>query len=221
MTASLPERDPAASGAPRRAPLAERVVRAELAAYVERDCDGPFRIIHEFDLCQAEARIDVAAINGRLCGWEIKTAADTLARLPRQQEVYSRVFDRVWLVADARHLDRARALIPDWWGVIRIDPVGDDGCALRLVRRSRLNREIQPESVVRLLWRPEVMAELDDLGLAGGLERAARPVLWTALAAAVPRRISRAELQRRVRRRLMAREDWRSETRRTPGDGSS
>lgn len=47
----------------------------------------------------------VLVVNGRLTGWEIKTAADSLVRLPHQQRAYSEVFDRVWLAADRRHIE--------------------------------------------------------------------------------------------------------------------
>lgn len=172
------------------------------------------RIVHELSLCQAEARIDLAVVNGRLTGWEIKTAADTLGRLPLQQPVYSRVFDRVWLAADARHVDRALGLIPPWWGVVR---VGERGgvCTLTQVRPSRLNPAVDLASLVRLLWRDEALGELEALGLADGLERAPRRVLWQRLAEAVPRRASKAQVQRRVRERLRDREGWRADRPRT------
>lgn len=172
------------------------------------------RIVHELSLCQAEARIDLAVVNGRLTGWEIKTAADTLGRLPLQEPVYSRVFDRVWLAADARHVDGAFGMIPHWWGVVRVGERGG-ACVITQVRPSRLNPDVDLASLVRLLWRDEALAELEALGLAQGLERAPRRVLWQRLADAVPRRASKAQVQRRVRERLRDREGWRADRPRT------
>lgn len=172
------------------------------------------RIVHELSLCQAEARIDLAVVNGRLTGWEIKTAADTLVRLPLQEPVYSRVFDRVWLAADARHVDGALGLIPLWWGVVRIGERSGT-CTLTQVRPSRMNPDVDLRSLVRLLWRDEVLAELEALGLAEGVERAPRRVLWQRLVDAVPRRASKAQVQRRVRERLRDREGWRADRPRT------
>jgi protein gp37 len=186
-----------------RAVLTERISANQLPG------DGS-RIVHELALCQAEARIDVAEVNGSLTGWEIKTAADTLTRLPKQQEVYSRIFDRVWLVADARHIDLALTFIPEWWGVMRINEVAG-ACRLTKVRASRLNRAVDLHSLVRLLWRTEALDELDALGLADDLRRAPRRVLWHTLAEAAPGRISRTRLQSRVRTRLKDREGWRAE----------
>ncbi len=183
--------------------LVERLV-------LEHAAERETRIVHELSLCQAEARIDMAVVNGRLTGWEIKTAADTLGRLPAQEQVYSRVFDRVWLAADARHIDKARSLIPTWWGIARVSERGG-ACRLTEVRRSRLNPDVDLGSLVRLLWRDETLEELSALGLAAGLERAPRRVLWQRLAEAVPRRASRNQLKRRVRDRLKAREGWRAD----------
>lgn len=177
-------------------------------------------VLEELGLCQAQARVDIAVVNGRLEGWEIKTAADSLARLPRQEKVYSRVFDRVWLVADGRHVPDALGLIPEWWGVLRIDP-RDGGCDFRQVRRSLLNPAVDLTSLVRLLWREEVLAELTALGAANGLTRAPRAVLWDALASSAPSRCSARHLQTRVREVLRSRTGWRVDAPRTSSGGSS
>ena len=44
------------------------------------------RIVEEFGLCQGRARIDVAVFNGFINGFEIKSARDTLKRLPGQRD---------------------------------------------------------------------------------------------------------------------------------------
>lgn len=168
------------------------------------------RVIHELDLCQAEARIDVAAVNGHLTGWEIKTDRDTLVRLPRQQEVYSRIFDRVWLVAAKKHLEPAQEIIPGWWGLASV--LDDhDGCSIRVARNARRNPAVDLHSLVRLLWRAEALHELEQLGLSAGYERAPRKVLWERLANAAPRSVSRTALKERVRWHLKYREGWRSD----------
>ena len=37
-----------------------------------------YRIVEELSVCDGEARVDVALINGKLCGYEIKSDRDTL-----------------------------------------------------------------------------------------------------------------------------------------------
>lgn len=201
-------------------PVREVDVRAAIAARAASNA-GPQRVVPELALCQAEARIDVAVVEPRrLVGWEIKTEVDGLRRLPRQEEVYSRVFDRVWLAAHVKHLPAAIELVPHWWGIVRIEE-RSFGCRLVQVRPSRLNRSVDLRALACLLWRDEVLEELASLGLADSLKRAPRRDLWDALASAAPRRVSPSELRRRIRLRLISRRGWRADEQQTSGDGWS
>lgn len=189
----------------------EDAIRLALTARARHEHgETRLRLVPELDLCQAQARIDLAAVNGQLCGWEIKTAGDTLARLPHQIEVYGRIFDRVWLVTAGRHLDRALPMVPQWWGVIQVS--GDEKSHdLRELRRAKVNRSVDMGSLVRLLWKSEVIEELERLRMDSGLRRAPRSEAWARLAAASPRHISKTELKRRVRERLINRQGWRAD----------
>ncbi len=98
-----------------------------------------------------------------MAGFEIKTERDTLRRLPRQVQAYGRVFDTCNIVTAERHLDAALDLVPDWWGVIAY--VNQDcPLAFHQVRASEANRTLDPETLVRLLWRDEVRAALALIG---------------------------------------------------------
>src|SRR5262249_51274578 len=118
------------------------------------------------------------------------------------------------------HIEAAIEIIPAWWGVMRIRDRADD-CRLTVVRSSRINRDVDLLSLVRLLWRFEALEELEALGLAQGLERSPKRILWQRLADAVPSAISRPKLQERVRFRLRTREGWRADRPQTTGDDSS
>lgn len=122
--------------------------------------------------------------------------ADTLARLPGQAVVYGRVLDRMTLVTTRRHLQSAAAAVPSWWGLATCD-----GLELAAVRGPAPNPDVELFAVAQLLWREEVLDELRRRGLARGLARARRWVLWQRLAADVPR----DELRALVRARLRAR----------------
>ena len=74
-------------------------------------------VVDELGLCEGEARVDIAVVNGFIHGFEIKSERDTLERLPHQVEVYSLVLDRVTLVVAENHAAHAMEVIPDWWGV--------------------------------------------------------------------------------------------------------
>lgn len=196
--------------------LREQEIRDLLARRLQASAswDPSARIIPELSLCQSEARVDLAVVDRELTGWEIKAATDRLSRLPRQQETYGRVFDRMWLAADERHVARALEQLPQWWGILQIT-----GTPMRpkvkMIRASKLNREIELSALVSLLWRDEALGELELLGLGAGLQRHPRPAIWAALASACPRYISKTALRARVRERLRCRTGWRVASRQT------
>lgn len=180
-------------------------IRAELHRRLRlRHVDDPsVRIVDEMNVLTGECRIDVALINGRLEGFEIKSERDSLARLPRQAEVYGRVFDRLTMVCAERHLEPALALLPEWWGV---EVAEQRGGGTRIVRRRapRANPDLEPRAIAQLLWRSETLAALEGMSAAQGLRSKPRRTLWAALAETTPRR----ELRALVRDALRARRDW-------------
>ncbi len=93
-------------------------VRSALRGYLrERHASdsAETRFIDELDLC-GQVRVDVAVLNGTLAGYELKSAHDTLQRLPVQVDVYSKVLDMATVVLAERHLQRALPMLPAWWG---------------------------------------------------------------------------------------------------------
>lgn len=173
-------------------------------------------ILDELGVCEGEARIDVAVVNGLIAGYEIKSESDTLARLGRQVDAYSRVFDTVSIVVSPRHADKIVDRIPDWWGVVVAQ--GDRAAvALDIVRPGSHNPEPDPYAVAQLLWRDEALELLTELDQASGLRSKPRRALWRALADAMPL----TELGDAVRDRLRRRRDWRSDPPPPQGDGSS
>jgi hypothetical protein len=129
--------------------------------------------MEEFWIPLSHERADVVEVDGLLSGFEIKSARDTLARLPRQAEAFSAVFDRVSLVCDARHLSAAVDVIPGWWGVVLVEGEAD-AVALRRLREPELNPRPDHEMRLRLLWKAELAAALRGLGVRPGrMDRAA------------------------------------------------
>ena len=191
--------------------MQESEARDVLAAYIARTyrTKSSHRVVHELALPQRGARVDLAVIADSLDGFEIKTANDTLGRLPQQQAAYGLVFDRMIIVAERKHLPKALEVVPAWWGVLEL--ITDHrGSRLIQRRRSRLNPDVRLRALVELLWRDEVLAELVDLGLDHGARSANRAALWERLAGAVPQVVSRKDLRARVRARLTSREGWRA-----------
>jgi hypothetical protein len=191
------------------------VLHARLAA--QHAGDSATRIVDELGLLRGASRIDVAVINGRLEGFEIKSEKDTLERLPHQLEAYRRVFDRLTVICAERHLESALKLAPWWCGVEVAKPGRAKVLHLRRARESRANREVEPDAVAQLLWRDELIDALEELGEAGGLRSKPRAVLRGALVASLPP----TRLRALVRDRLRAREGWRVERPPPPDGGGS
>ncbi|MHA0858228.1 sce7726 family protein [Paenibacillus sp. CMAA1364] len=162
-------------------------------------------IVDELALCQGDARIDVAVVNGAISGYEIKSESDTLIRLPAQCEFYNKVFDSVTILTASKFIDGIMDIIPDWWGITQAEKEEDGVVHLFGLREPQQNLNVDAFSVSQLLWRDEAISILKEKGLQRGLLSKPRQVLWEALANELPL----IELQYEVRKSLKARSGWR------------
>ena len=147
----------------------DRDVRNAILEMLDREHSGDIhtRIVEEMGIWSGTVRIDVAVINGEITGFELKSDRDTLDRLPAQANVYSRVFDRVYLVAGTRHLEKARQLVPKWWGIIAATGT-TDGVRLLQTRTAKKNPGPDPYLRAQLLWKDEALSVLENYGLLKG-----------------------------------------------------
>jgi hypothetical protein len=185
--------------------MRDRDVRSALLqqlriAYAE---DGDTRIVQEMGVWSGAVRIDVAVINGELSGYELKSDKDTLDRLTYQAELYSRVFDKVVLVAGLRHLEKACHRIPDWWGVT-VAELDGGAIKLRSVRAPVRNQSVEPYLVAQLLWKDEAIAVLERRGLAHGWRAKRVKAIHERLASELPL----DDLCEQVRSTLKTRNHW-------------
>ena len=112
-------------------------------------------ILDELALCQGQARVDLAVVNGSLNGYEIKSERDTLHRLPGQLDVYGRALDFVTVVVAASHVAAVRNSVPSWWGIwVATGSAGS--VKLKETRQPRPNPAVEGVAVAQLLWRDEV-----------------------------------------------------------------
>lgn len=180
-----------------------KVILSDLGREFENDPDT--MIIEELGLCQGEARVDIAVVNGSIHGFEIKSNQDTLKRLAGQAEIYSRVLASITLVVGSEHLDEALRIIPKWWGVIVAKETSGQ-MHLKKRRNGKLNPGLDPFSLVQLLWRDEAFEALKKHDLHQGLASKPRTVLWKKLAEHLPT----DELLALVRSFIKSRGSWRS-----------
>ncbi|CAN5237935.1 hypothetical protein BH10CYA1_BH10CYA1_08680 [soil metagenome] len=161
-------------------------------------------VIDELGLMEGSFRVDLAVINSRLHGYEIKSYSDNLDRLPTQQSTYNKIFDRMTLVADERHVAKAVHLVPQWWGLIS-SRTTKGVTVLNEIWPSRQNLEIDPYALSQLLWREEALDALRQRGLDCGVRTKPRKIIWQAVAAC----LTLEEIRTVIRHKLAARKDWR------------
>lgn len=190
--------------------LRDRDVRNALKAKVlsEHITDPNTLVLDELGLQHGASRVDIAVINGFIHGYEIKSDADTLDRLPTQILIYGSVLDRATLVVSEKHVEKASRMLPEWWGIrlVKVGPRG--GIEFPTARSHGKNLEFDPIAMAGLLWRPEVVEILRTLGVSESLLRQPRAVLYRILAETVQPNT----LRKLVTQRLKAREGWRGRT---------
>lgn len=125
---------------------------------IKQHLDDPSTlVVEELGLNYGKNRVDIAVVNGELHGYELKSDSDNLIRLPAQIVSYSAVMDKVTLVVGKKHAEEAIPMIPDWWGV-KIATMGDTGkIKLNTARRNRVNKNIEPLELIKLLWKEELI----------------------------------------------------------------
>jgi len=162
-------------------------------------------VIDELGLKHGACRADIAVINGRLLGFEIKSDRDVLSRLSSQVSAYDAVFDHTTIVVGERHLAAVNELVPAWWGIVLCVKGKRGGIHFLTQRKPSRNRRVDPLSIAQLLWRPEAVEVLRSRGEEERTLRKPRQVLYARLVETM----SSAELKQTVSSRLRSREDWR------------
>jgi hypothetical protein len=185
--------------------MRDRDVRAAVRKRLEAEHHGDpdTLIVDEMEVWSGTVRIDMAVINGEICGYELKSDRDTLTRLPIQADVYSRVFDKVTLVVGERLETKAIPLIPSWWGVT-IARILNDEITLIDARKPKSNPSREPYLVAELLTKDEALAVLAMHGLAEGWRSKRVREIHHRLAAELP--LDR--LADCVRATLRSRKNW-------------
>jgi len=177
-------------------------LRHHLARLFEHD-DDVF-VIDEMVVCNGEARVDVAILNGSMHGYEIKSERDTLERLPRQIEVYGTVFDYLTLVCSECFLARAEEMVPHWWGLSCA--VANSGSVQIIDYRLPIqNNHQDAQCLLRFLRKSEVEGMLSAAGLSRKELRYPKFVLWERAA----QLYSLEDIQVYVRECLKSRQGWR------------
>jgi hypothetical protein len=136
-------------------PIFDKHIRSALVKYL-RDSDPTCAIFHETPLARGLRRADVLAVNGHIAGFEIKSERDSLTRLAKQVDYYNLVCEFSTIVTAKSHLSKARAIIPQSWGIMTAE--GYETVSIKLIRKPKLNRHLDKWALIRLMWKEECSA---------------------------------------------------------------
>lgn len=133
--------------------LRDKDIREPLFDFLE-EYFGKIRIIEEKTM--GKSRADVVMVTDEvLYGIEIKSDADTYARLASQVKDYDRYFDRNFVVVGTTHAHHIKEHVPDYWGVITVEEV-DGEVDFYVFRQPQDNPKIILKRQMMILWRPEI-----------------------------------------------------------------
>ncbi len=161
--------------------------------------------IDELGLAHARSRIDVAVINGCIHGYEIKSAKDSLYRLESQFEVYRQTLQKLTIVTAQKHLDAITNRTPEWCGILEARQGARGGIRLETIRSARTNPDVDPVMMAHLLWKPEVLELLSQLGYLQKDLRLPRKKLYELLCQTLTLR----EITNSIRHFMVKRQAWR------------
>lgn len=120
-------------------------------------------IINEFTLRSGLARADIIIFDNYIRGYEIKSEADNLNRLPNQIKYYNQTAEYMTIVTCGNHLKGVLNLIPIWWQVI----LYKDG-TFQQIREGTLNKNIDKIALISLLWKSEYIEIMKKYGIIKG-----------------------------------------------------
>ncbi len=167
--------------------------------------DPETRIVQELGLEHGLCRVDIAVVNGCLHGFELKSDADNLLRLPRQVDAYSRSLDKATLVVGTEHYATAETMLPPWWGIKIVSTSPRGLLRLQTHRRARKNPDPSLFHMAHLMWRDEVIEVLRAHGASSRELSLNRAGLYSLFVEAFPANAVRES----VREALKSRKNWR------------
>jgi hypothetical protein len=133
--------------------LHDKDIREPLFDFLEERY-GKVRIIEEKRMGRSRADV-VMVTESALCGLEIKSDADTYARLARQVKDYDKYFDYNFMVVGTSHALHIKEHVPEYWGIITVESV-EDKLDFYVLKEPQENPRVTWKRKLSILWRPEL-----------------------------------------------------------------
>lgn len=134
--------------------LYDKDIREPLFDFLEEP-HKKIRIIEEKQMGRSRADI-VMVTEDAVYGIEIKSDADSYARLSRQVKDYDRFFDYNFVVVGSSHALHVEEKVPGWWGIITVEEIAGK-VDFYLLREPGINSKVLWTKKLSLLWRPELV----------------------------------------------------------------
>lgn len=139
--------------------LYDKDIREPLFEFLETEY-GKIRIIEEKTMGKSRADV-LMVMESALVGVEIKSDADTYARLERQVKDYNIFFDYNMVVVGSSHAYHIEEHVPEWWGIVTVEEAHDN-IDFYCYRRMQPNPKPRFKKQLTFLWRPE-LAHIQEL----------------------------------------------------------
>lgn len=112
------------------------------------------RIIEEKQM--GRSRADAVLVTPEaVFGIEIKSDADTYARLKRQVRDYNLFYDYNYVVVGTSHAYHIQEHVPKWWGIITVE-MENEKTDFYMLRKPDKNPKVKWKRKLSMLWRPEL-----------------------------------------------------------------
>ena len=140
---------------------------------------GKNRILEEKII--GNSRADVVMVTPEaIFGIEIKSDADTYARLKSQVKDYDKYYDLNFVVVGTSHVAHIEEHVPDYWGIITVEEV-DNNLDFYILRRPEPNPKVTWKRKLEMLWRPEIAVLQDEFKMPKYREKSKKFVLTKVL----------------------------------------
>ena len=133
--------------------LRDSDIRDNLCLYLEEKY-GEVRFFEELSMGRSRADI-VMVTRDAIYGVEIKSDADTYARLKRQVRDYNKYFDYNILVVGSTHATHAMEHVPKHWGIISVELIKDKMDCYK-IRDPKESPKATLKNQLSLFWRREL-----------------------------------------------------------------
>ena len=177
---------------------------------------GKVRIIEEKQIAKSRADV-MLVLEEKLIGVEIKSDADTYARLARQVKDYNKFFDYNYVVVGSSHSKHIEEHVPEYWGIIEAISK-EESVEYNVLREPEINKRAQRTYKMKrklsILWRPE-LSHIQEINGMPKYKQRSKDFVITKIMEKVPwdllhRQISEELFQRDYNTISEAIKEWRS-----------